>query len=1348
MKKHGHHGYREWLERVYAVTAACRNSTGLISGEVMTALQLFILEFGQFNANFTLDELRRLQYPQSPFAVMHRHTYLRATETWAVEILRKRYINERSQQNGPRLYPVFLDSKLFWGELQRYVTIIDEQQFDAAIDIFTTQVWVRLTDPVNKKHVEEQIRKKIEHHLIDQHFEDEDIRRILKKSEHVYSTVEKNLLKQHLAEQLEQARAAYQMAKEQEQKNRDLKRNQAWYGPVFGWLKNDHADFLIKKNIKSPKDLMQFAKQEPGIFEDFYNQMPKQEIDLEEDSFYARAIDRWKTSKASPYLDRFCYFIQTQYMDIETLTLIGHKEAESNDSWGPKSLVNHLGYRLDPVKALRAILGLYNKLFIDQAQTTEFWQELTDTPMAQSLKSLAITDTPETEFDLLASLPQQIFCAPQHSSHTLINLLETREYQYLLRLVEQYKKTPIQDLKDTVSFEIYACFLLNYCRRFQRLYQNNTLMQRVALLEILQSMRLFIAACNSKDMSQAVRAIQTVCEILRLDLAFNPLSEQLLLTEIIRKKLLRSFPVQSVAFTTFGMRSYARVLQLEPTLNNTIEHGPARISVTNQNYFESLVNLGMLHNKKAIVTHFRQLNELDSAADLIFMEIHPNNVTERRQFAQDLLALLRNMATNQWRNKPRTLVIDATLNALDDEEIADALNQAKPLMDDGLFNIILLQSLTKFTQLGVDERSGGIMVILNNNDHYWNPYNMRCKTVLATEPCEMSNLHYFSYFFLQDGLIKNYINLIKLYNMNLYSAITTQLDELDVGTQQRFQLTISSDMRACYVALNMHGLLPAIDAGFNFSSRDIEAFGGDIVDQLLIPLCEFYQLPLTQRMSIGFPLSSVNCVQDSLRFTVGLETSQQRGQYAEIIAFISFVLNRFRNLNLLFEKNTDGVYEKRMQFFAEKVLQFKSMTPGCDQQYMLTFQQQSYDRADSRTVVMRDGELALRRADHGQAQDRIYDNKSICAYVAGHQDAVFLSNILTAKRRMIAACFSHLVSQTEQGVKLVFNDLRNTLTLSFHIINQPQDTRMIYGPFQSNSGHVFFEWKNNHVTGYVKMFSPPAYGNALQIFRIHEQRIFIQKGEMRNKFDMIPLEERVFLFKAAAYETNSGATAFKRFCGFMNFSQQTQFYDCNPSFKYIDCEHQPLLQDPTTITFTRNGSELTIKRDFPCYQGSGITVYKRYFNPENTGVEIDYWQEKDPVLHRFMCFAIAICVNALDQPANKKAGFKARGYYSDAGPLLTHFLFRIPYGAIDGIFARAITLVINHRSDLLQLHEHRTSSNQAVKPGQINNQYRFFSEDYQYYDNTDAYHRDFLDEGNLATEIESELGLRKNNDPK
>jgi hypothetical protein len=41
-------------------------------------------------------------------------------------------------------------------------------------------------------------------------------------------------------------------------------------------------------------------------------------------------------------------------------------------------------------------------------------------------------------------------------------------------------------------------------------------------------------------------------------------------------------------------------------------------------------------------------------------------------------------------------------------------------------------------------------------------------------------------------------------------------------------------MRACYVALNMHGLLPAIDAGFNFSSRDIEAFGGDKISGGLV----------------------------------------------------------------------------------------------------------------------------------------------------------------------------------------------------------------------------------------------------------------------------------------------------------------------------------------------------------------------------------------------------------------------------------------------------------------------------------------------------------------------------------
>ena len=56
-------------------------------------------------------------------------------------------------------------------------------------------------------------------------------------------------------------------------------------------------------------------------------------------------------------------------------------------------------------------------------------------------------------------------------------------------------------------------------------------------------------------------------------------------------------------------------------------------------------------------------------------------------------------------------------------------------------------------------------------------------------------------------------------------------------------------------------------------------------------------------MSIGFPLSSVNVVFDSLRITIGLESEEELYCYTDVRAFVAFVLNRFRQPELFLKED-------------------------------------------------------------------------------------------------------------------------------------------------------------------------------------------------------------------------------------------------------------------------------------------------------------------------------------------------------------------------------------------------------------------------------------------------------------
>ena len=95
--------YAKWLQRVRRIRQAYQ--AGEIQADDLIHYQRFILQYGQFNANFTLDELDYLQYPKSPFALMHRNCYLRGTETWATEVLRQLFFERYPSE--VRTFPVF-----------------------------------------------------------------------------------------------------------------------------------------------------------------------------------------------------------------------------------------------------------------------------------------------------------------------------------------------------------------------------------------------------------------------------------------------------------------------------------------------------------------------------------------------------------------------------------------------------------------------------------------------------------------------------------------------------------------------------------------------------------------------------------------------------------------------------------------------------------------------------------------------------------------------------------------------------------------------------------------------------------------------------------------------------------------------------------------------------------------------------------------------------------------------------------------------------------------------------------------------------------------------------------------
>ena len=217
--------------------------------------------------------------------------------------------------------------------------------------------------------------------------------------------------------------------------------------------------------------------------------------------------------------------------------------------------------------------------------------------------------------------------------------------------------------------------------------------------------------------------------------------------------------------------------------------------------------------------------------------------------------------------------------------------QALQLINDGRLNLIVIQSLTKFSQLGLDKRSAGLFIMLNNNDDHWKDANKKLKVLEEAESVDDTTLRFFSYFYQCADDLRQYIKIINSNTRCVYDSVMRQLDQLEVLSRERFQLTLSSDQSACYIALNVNGWVGIVNKDFRLTEKEMEKFLKDLLIHFIHPLCGLLNLSLTERMSIGFPLSSVNVVFDSLRITIGLESKEELDHFTDVLAFVAFVLN-------------------------------------------------------------------------------------------------------------------------------------------------------------------------------------------------------------------------------------------------------------------------------------------------------------------------------------------------------------------------------------------------------------------------------------------------------------------------
>lgn len=1112
-------------------------------------LQLFLLDMGQFNACFTKAELDRLSYPKSPFLLMYDHAYLRATNTWAMDMLGAHYKRAVKISNSKMkiLIPIWVDSEYFWNELERYnevkyydsvhtvAQIVEELTNTATLENLENCLWIQL----NKEKCRQDMKQ-------------------LKKSflDAIQSKLDVIKIKDKILDK---------------------------YG------KDNGIKYLVGLASKL------------SIFD---NMNADALISLTLESLVLKIIK-----------NKFIFFFRDQFDNKgSTLDCIVVLETKR-----PYSFINSLGYRIDSVKIIREVLKHYPKLFFEKSDTEKFFEIFSQTELATKTNKFYSDILKEVFSKIITIFDLDIEISK--SSLIIKNTLITEELIHNwpagIKIYAHYFNRCLDKYLEYTKYQIFC-------------YINDAEMQ------VLKAE--FIKAAQMGDLSQVVRITQSVTEIMQLGLDIS--SESISYSEIIHNQLITAITsnfVQHISLTSYAMKSFTRVLQiLEP---DDPRH-QVNIAVTSQAYFELLENFDRLYAKTNSVSQIRHVEDVKKDTDVVFIELHPNNVAAiTQQYEHDAILLLDRI--KKWNDedgyaaKERTIVLDITLNALNDDEVQKVLKESLELIKDGLLNLILIQSLTKFAQLGLDKRSAGCFIIINNGWEPWYIVNKKLKEITVKEQVDKSVESFFTYFACHNDLLKRYIKMVNENVQSVYDSTLKQLNQLETIEHSRFQITMSSDPKACYVAINMNGLIPDSEkTSFTLKIKDIEEFSHILLDYMIYPLCEFYGLPISARASIGFPLTSINIVMDSLRFTIGIESEQHLKQYADILAYSSFVLNRLHEPKLFFIKDTTNRLEWNIKYFEEKVKQYKAMTPGSNYWYAILYHRNKHDagvllhREDTepyilgRAFIFKDGKATFYNEERSfvSPHEPIWKKYGL-SIIHRLYDDISLNDqrITTQEKRMMISCFSECFPFEGNGIK-VFN----------------QNVKIVL----SSRGASLSSF--SIVGAYTHQPKCNIYGYELLL-----ENIRFQSGNIILQGEYMPAKH-FNIYKGIAKNIIS------------------------PGYSFED-------------------GKLTVKLK-EIIDKNGVSIYGEAINNLRSMVrytffEIDYWSEKDPILGRFLRLMTMILIKDI-----KKINFKA--YDTQFYTFITNMNFvKIEDGINDysssallqewkNVFGKAVDVILKNKKPL------------------------------------------------------------------
>lgn len=363
-------------------------------------------------------------------------------------------------------------------------------------------------------------------------------------------------------------------------------------------------------------------------------------------------------------------------------------------------------------------------------------------------------------------------------------------------------------------------------------------------------------------------------------------------------------PLQIAAF-------YNIYFELTEKLTKTTEASSRRVSMTKPRDVDTF-----LGDVNAAIGKEELLQKLP---DIIMIDIHPNDATKEYITYNNICALLKGLADLRDRGgaKKITMIIDITLNQAMDEEIQGIIESSEKYIADGWLNLVFVQSLTKFAQMGMDKHSGGLVFSYNKADA-WKQFNDSLQASRQADPVDPYMQRYFQMLF--DNAAdeqREYIDIIRDNTRYVQGRLSTELAETAIT------LSVNDDEGSCYVAWHYEQSYSHICRLYRSCGLrepfpyTLHEFNIAILERGINVQMSKQRLPIAMRFSFGFPISNLGETGNEVRFTIGTETRAELNKYIEVIAKIG------KSVQSLIQQTSDTLPEKKSKSCLFDLKQFE-----------------------------------------------------------------------------------------------------------------------------------------------------------------------------------------------------------------------------------------------------------------------------------------------------------------------------------------------------------------------------------------------------------------------------------------